>query len=116
MNRRSFLWSSAALVAMGVLGPGDSHADNIHSHTVPAASLMTECANRFLAALDAQQRAKATFTFDTDERLNWDFVPRERKRVPLREMTPYQQASRQRSSCSRIEPNGVYQCRDDHEP
>jgi hypothetical protein len=26
---------------------GRSHADNIHSHSVPAASLMTECANRF---------------------------------------------------------------------
>jgi Protein of unknown function (DUF3500) len=90
MKQRSFLWSSAALVGMGVLGPGDSHADNIHSHTVPAASLMTECANRFLTALDAQWRAKATFSFDTDERLNWHFVPRDRKRVPLRDMTPYQ--------------------------
>ena len=51
---------------------------------------MTECANRFLAALDVQQRAKASFSFDTDERLNWHFVPRERQGVPLREMTPYQ--------------------------
>ncbi len=75
---------------MGVLGPGDSHADNIHPHAVPAASLMTECANRFLAALDAQQRAKASFSFDTDERLNWHYIPRERRGVPLREMTPYQ--------------------------
>ena len=90
MKRRSFLWSSAALVGVGVLGPGDIHADNIHSHPVPAASLMTECANRFLAALDAQQRAKATFLFDADERLNWHYIPRERRGVPLREMTPYQ--------------------------
>jgi hypothetical protein len=90
MKRRSFLWSSAALVGMGVLGPGDSHADNIHSHTVPAASLMTECANRFLAGLDAQQRAKATFPFNADERLNWHYIPRERRGVPLRGMTPYQ--------------------------
>ncbi len=90
MNRRSFLWSSAALVGMGVLGPGDSHADNIHSHAVPAASLLTECATRFLAALNTQQRARATFSFDTDERLNWHYIPRERRGVPLREMTAYQ--------------------------
>ena len=73
-----------------MLGPSDSHADNIHSHTVPAASLMTECATRFLAALDAKQRAKATFLFDTDERLNWHYIPRDRRGMPLREMTPYQ--------------------------
>jgi hypothetical protein len=51
---------------------------------------MTECANRFLAALDAKQRAKATFPFDTEERLNWHYVPRDRRGIPLREMTPYQ--------------------------
>jgi len=90
MKRRSFLWSSAALVSMGVLGRGAGHADNIHSHSVPAASLMTECANRFLAALDANQRAKATFSFSADERLNWYYIPRDRKGMPLREMTPYQ--------------------------
>ena len=90
MNRRSFLWSSAPLIGMGVLGPDDVHADQIHSHSVRAASLMTECAIRFLAALDAQQRAKATFSFDIDERLNWHFIPRDRKGVPLREMTPFQ--------------------------
>jgi len=90
MKRRSFLWSSAALVGVGVFGQGDSHADCLHSHSVPTASLMTECANRFLATLDAQHRVKAAFPFDTDERLNWHFIPRERKGVPLREMAPYQ--------------------------
>jgi hypothetical protein len=90
MKRRSFLWSSAALVGVGVLGPSDIHADDIPSHRAPAASLMTECAHRFLAALDAKQLAKATFAFDTDERLNWHYIPKERRGVPLREMTPYQ--------------------------
>jgi hypothetical protein len=90
MKRRSFLYSSAALVGAGMLGSSDSHADDIHLHRVHAAALMTECANRFLAALDADQRSKATFPFDTDERMNWHFIPRERKGVPLREMKPYQ--------------------------
>ena len=53
MKRRSFLCSTAALAGAGVLGSGDGHADQIHPHQVRAASIMTECANRFLAALDA---------------------------------------------------------------
>jgi Protein of unknown function (DUF3500) len=90
INRRSFLCSSVALAGAGMLGSPDGHADQIHSHPIHAASLMTECANRFLAALDAKQRSKATFPFDTDERMNWHFIPKERKGLPLREMTPYQ--------------------------
>ncbi len=86
----SFLYSSAALVGASILGRTDSHADQIHPHRVHAASVMTECANRFLAALDADQRRKATFPFDSDERRNWHFIPKERKGLPLREMTPYQ--------------------------
>ena len=66
------------------------HADEIHPRGVHAASLMTECAKRFLAALDANQLGKATFPFDTDERMNWHFIPKERKGLPLLEMTPYQ--------------------------
>ncbi|HEY4049476.1 MAG TPA: DUF3500 domain-containing protein [Acidobacteriaceae bacterium] len=91
MKRRSFLWSSAALVGAGMVGAGHSHADSIHPHRVPAASLMTDCANRFLAALDAHQSGKASFPFDSDERLNWHFIPKDRKGLSLREMAPYQQ-------------------------
>lgn len=90
MKRRSFLRSSVALAGVGMLDPGDSHAAQIYLHRVHAASLMTECANRFLAALDAKQRGKATFPFDAEERMNWHFIPKERKGLPLREMTPYQ--------------------------
>ena len=100
VKRRSFLSSTAALAGVGILGSNLSHADQAHAHDVQAASLMTECANRFLAALDANQRGKATFPFDTDERMNWHFIPnvsdigvdalKERKGLPLREMTPYQ--------------------------
>jgi hypothetical protein len=90
MKRRSFIYSSAALVGVGMVARTDSHVDQIHPHHFHAASLMTECANRFLAALDAEQRGKATFPFDTDERMNWHFIPKERKGLPLREMTPYQ--------------------------
>jgi hypothetical protein len=90
MKRRSFLFSSAAFVGVGILGSGDDHGEQIHLHHVPVASLMTECANRFLTALDPDHRSKATFPPDADERMNWHYIPRERKGVSLREMTPYQ--------------------------
>lgn len=51
---------------------------------------MVETANRFLAGLGPDQGAKATFKFEDDERMNWHFIPKERKGLPLREMTPYQ--------------------------
>ncbi len=73
-----------------MLGSVDSRADKIHHQRVHAASLMTDCASRFLAALNADQRGKAIFPFDTDERVGWHFIPKERKGLPLREMTPYQ--------------------------
>jgi hypothetical protein len=90
MKRRSFLCSSAALAGVEMLGWVNSLADQIHPHGVNAASLMNDCANRFLAALNADQRGKAKFPFDADERMNWHFIPKERKGLPLREMTPYQ--------------------------
>jgi hypothetical protein len=74
-----------------MVGSGHTHADSNHPRRAPAASLMTECANRFLAALDAHQRGKVSFPFDSDERLNWHFIPKERKGLALREMAPYQQ-------------------------
>jgi len=56
-----------------------------------SASVMTETANRFLASLTPEQRAKATFKFEDAERVNWFYVPIERKGLPLREMGAYQQ-------------------------
>jgi uncharacterized protein DUF3500 len=73
-----------------MLRPHEGHNDQSHAQVRHAASLITECANRFLAALDENQRGKATFPFDADERLNWHFIPKERQGLGLREMSPYQ--------------------------
>lgn len=51
---------------------------------------MNETAKRFLASLTPDQSAKAVFGFEQDERLNWHFIPRERKGLPLKDMTPTQ--------------------------
>jgi hypothetical protein len=95
IKRRSFLGSSAALIGGGLVKGHHAHAQGHESksavqHHAGAVSLMTETANRFLAALDAGQRAKATFAFTDDERMNWHYIPKVRKGLPLREMSAYQ--------------------------
>jgi len=54
------------------------------------ASIMADGAKAFLASLTPEQRAQATFPMDSDERMNWHFIPKERKGLPLRDMTPAQ--------------------------
>ncbi len=53
-------------------------------------SVMTEAARAYLNSLSPELRARTMFAFQTDERLNWHFVPLERKGVALREMTSAQ--------------------------
>lgn len=100
MKRRSFLTSSAAALGASTLAPLAAQDHHHHDHHRSAASLITECANRFLAALDENQRGRAMFPFDTDERMNWHFIPDNtklaidtlgvRKGLTLRDMSPYQ--------------------------
>src|SRR5262249_6960597 len=63
----------------------------------PAGARMTVAAERFLASLTPEQKAKASVEFNDKERLNWHFVPLQdkarqptRKGVRLEEMTPEQ--------------------------
>lgn len=51
---------------------------------------MSQAAVNFLSSLTAEQSAKARFSFTDDERLNWHFIPKERKGLQLREMQPHQ--------------------------
>ena len=59
-------------------------------HRLDSASVMSEAANRFLASLTPEQRAQATFQFDDAERVNWHFIPKERKGLPLLDMASHQ--------------------------
>lgn len=51
---------------------------------------MSAAANGFLASLKPDQAQKASFKLKDDERQNWHFVPKPRKGLPLKEMTPEQ--------------------------
>jgi hypothetical protein len=52
----------------------------------PSGKVMLAAARKFRESLSPQQLAKASFGFDDAERLNWHFIPRERKGLPLREL------------------------------
>ncbi len=54
---------------------------------------MADAAQTFLKSLTEEQRAKATFAYDDPERLNWHYIPRARKGVPLKVMTPSARAA-----------------------
>ena len=82
------LLCSASLIALAVTGTAlaqDDHATKdgehrhgsgiIHRHHDDAAADMVEAAQRFLASLSEEQRAKATFKMDADHRDGWFFVP-----------------------------------------
>ncbi len=57
-----------------------------------AGSRMASAAERWLDSLDDDQRGQATFAFDSSERLNWHFIPRERKGLPIKQMNGEQRA------------------------
>jgi hypothetical protein len=56
-----------------------------------AGTQMSAIARVFLAALTPEQKTKACFDFAGEERENWHFIPRERKGLPFKDMTPQQQ-------------------------
>ncbi len=79
---------SLALAAMAVMGLA------VWASAVNDSSggQMASAAGRILAALDKEQIAKVEFPFDSPERINWHFIPRERKGLSVKEMTPAQRA------------------------
>jgi hypothetical protein len=55
-----------------------------------AGTQMAEVASVFLASLSPEQKAHASFAFEDAERINWHFIPRERKGLAMKDMTPQQ--------------------------
>jgi hypothetical protein len=53
---------------------------------------MLQAAEAFLATLAPEQRSRALFEFEDAERVNWHFVPRARRGLPLGDMSAEQQA------------------------
>ena len=65
-------------------------------YRIPSSTVMTQAAEHFLASLTPEQRAKATFTFQDDERLNWHFIP---KRAQGTAAARYDAAAKSAGAC-----------------
>ena len=78
-----------------------------HAHGV--ANELALAATNFLAALTPEQRSQATFELADPERLNWHFVPRARKGLAFRELTPTQQLLAQVLLATPLSQRGHYE-------
>ena len=72
----------------------------------PAPQEMAEAAATLLVTLTPEQKAKASFEFDSEERQNWHFIPRARKGLPFKEMTAVQQRLAQALLASGLSQRG----------
>lgn len=98
-----------ALAAVGFL----AGVGLIAQERQPAGSRMASAAQSFLALLNDEQRAAATFPFDDAERLNWHFIPLQdkdknstRKGLRLEKMTPEQKSAALAILRSALSPGG----------
>jgi hypothetical protein len=83
LGRRQLLHGVAASAALAaVAGPVLAQVEDAGREA------MARAATAFLATLDSGRRKSATFPFGDGERSNWHYVPRGRKGLPFKEMTP----------------------------
>ena len=79
----SVVLASVAVVALAVWA--GAYVQETGSH-------MAVAAERFLASLSNDQATKAKYAFEAPERLDWHFIPRPRKGLPIKELNPEQRA------------------------
>jgi hypothetical protein len=85
---RGFLLLLAAMLSSSLVP--QLYAQNTR---VELNQLMVESANTFLDSLSEFQRGKGVFDFDSEERLNWHFIPRRRNGVLLKSMNEQQRSA-----------------------
>ena len=80
-------------IAVGLLAVG---AAGVATQSQRSASSMQTAASKFLASLTPEQRQRATFAFDGQERFRWNFIPSEnfpRNGLLIKDMTEAQRAA-----------------------
>lgn len=60
------------------------------AQTIDPARRIADAATRFLGLLDEAQRKQAIIAFDSENRLDWHYIPRSRQGLPLGAMKPPQ--------------------------
>ena len=80
---RVFLLCLAASVGLPAIAPARDIANG---------TLMAEAATRFLASLSPDKTKEASYPFNDPERLNWHYIPRPRKGLPIKAMNSAQRS------------------------
>lgn len=80
MRLRQLLLGSTVFASLAALLIAQPQA------TPQSGTAMADAAKAFLAAITPEQAKQATFGYDDAERLNWHFIPRERKGLPLKSL------------------------------
>ncbi len=80
---RGPLAAAALLLATALLTAGPSRP----RHSPPIADTMAVAAGGFVAALRPELRERASLPFDDPNRLDWHYIPRDRRGVTLGQMT-----------------------------
>src|SRR5262245_61019060 len=75
---RRFVLAAATFLPFGGAG----------AQTVDAAERIASAAIAFLSGLDEGQRRQVLIAFDSDNRLDWHYIPRSRQGLPLAAMRP----------------------------
>jgi hypothetical protein len=70
---------------------------------------MAEAAREFLGKLSAEQRSQTTFRYDDPERLNWHYIPKPRKGIPLKALDPTQRMAARALIASGLSKQGYEQ-------
>lgn len=78
----------------------------------PSGTTMTRAAQAFLETLTPEQKKVASFGFNDPERINWHFIPRPRKGLPLRDMTEVARKAAHRLIASSLSQAGYEQTLD----
>jgi len=97
MKRRPLILS---ILCLSLLAAGVAARESVGN----VASDMVATGQKFLAGLRREQRSQATIPFDDKERLNWHYIPRERKGLPYKGMT-----SQQRELANSLMASGLSQ-------
>src|SRR5262245_24661585 len=91
--RRRFLQSTLGIAGASLLESPSLAMDQPKSSSGSishSASAMSAAAQSFISSLTADQRAKASFAFEDEQRFDWHFIPRARKGIPIKELDPAQ--------------------------
>lgn len=88
------------LLAVAVVAGGVARGHEV-------AKEMAEAANAFVGLLSAEQKAKATFEFKHDERTHWEFVPKIRSGLTIKDMNEQQRLAAFALLASGLSPEGM---------